>query len=38
LLEGVLQDDSWFAFIASADQDDHRTDPEIWRKADDLVV
>ena len=33
LLEGVLQDDSWFAFIAAADENDDWTDPEVWRKA-----
>ena len=33
VLEGVLQDDSWFAFIAAADEDDDWTDPEVWRKA-----
>ena len=33
LLEGTLQDDSWFAFIASADEGDDWTDPEVWRKA-----
>ena len=33
LLEGILQDDSWFAFIASADEGDDWTDPKIWRKA-----
>ena len=33
LLEGVLQDDSWFAFIAAADEGDDWTDPEVWRKA-----
>ena len=33
LLEGTLQDDSWFAFIASADEDDDWTDPQVWRKA-----
>jgi hypothetical protein len=33
LLEGTLQDDSWFAYIASADEDDDWTDPEVWRKA-----
>jgi phage terminase large subunit-like protein len=32
LLEGTLQDDSWFAF-ASADEGDDWTDPEVWRKA-----
>ena len=34
LLEGTLQDDSWFAFIASADEGDDWTDPEVWRKAE----
>ena len=33
LLEGVLQDDSWFAFIAAADEGDDWTDPQVWRKA-----
>ena len=33
LLEGTLQDDSWFAFIASADEGDDWTDPQVWRKA-----
>ena len=33
LLEGTLQDDSWFAFIASADESDDWTDPQVWRKA-----
>ena len=33
LLEGSLQDDSWFAFIASADEGDDWTDPKVWRKA-----
>ena len=33
LLEGTLQDDSWFAFIASADEDDDWTDQQVWRKA-----
>jgi phage terminase large subunit-like protein len=33
LLEGTLQDDSWFAFIAAADENDDWTDPEVWRKA-----
>ena len=27
LLEGTLQDDSWFAFIAAADEGDDWTDP-----------
>jgi phage terminase large subunit-like protein len=33
LLEGTLQGDSCFAFIASADEADDWTDPEVWRKA-----
>jgi phage terminase large subunit-like protein len=33
LLEGTLQDDSWFAFIAAADEDDDWTDRRVWRKA-----
>jgi phage terminase large subunit-like protein len=33
LLEGTLQHDSWFAFIASADEGDDWTDPAVWRKA-----
>ena len=32
-LESVLQDDSWFGFIAAADQGDDWTDPAVWRKA-----
>ena len=33
MLEGILQDDSWFAFIAAADENDDWTDPAVWRKA-----
>jgi phage terminase large subunit-like protein len=33
VLEGVLQDDSWFAYIASADEGDDWTDQKVWRKA-----
>ena len=33
LLENTLQDDSWFAFIAAADENDDWTYPEVWRKA-----
>ena len=33
VLESVLQDDSWFAFIAGADEGDDWTDPAVWRKA-----
>ena len=28
-----VQDDSWFAFIAAADEGDDWTDPAVWRKA-----
>jgi phage terminase large subunit-like protein len=33
VLEGTVPDDSSFAFIACADEDDDWTDPEVWRKA-----
>jgi phage terminase large subunit-like protein len=33
VLEGTVPDDSWFAFIAAADENDDWTDPEVWRKA-----
>jgi len=33
LLEGTLQDDSWFAFVAAADEGDDWTDPKVWRRA-----
>ena len=33
VLDGVLQDDSWFAYIAAADEDDDWTDAKVWRKA-----
>jgi phage terminase large subunit-like protein len=33
VLEGTVPDDSWFAFIACANEDDDWTDPEVWRKA-----
>ena len=33
VLEGTVQDDSWFAFIAAADEGDDWTSPEVWRKA-----
>jgi phage terminase large subunit-like protein len=33
VLEGAVPDDSWFAFIAAADENDDWTDPEVWRKA-----
>jgi phage terminase large subunit-like protein len=33
VLEGTVPDDSWFAFIAAADEDDDWSAPEVWRKA-----
>ena len=33
VLEGTVPDDSWFAFIAAADEGDDWTDPAVWRKA-----
>jgi phage terminase large subunit-like protein len=33
VLDGVLQDDSWFAYVAGADEGDDWTSPEVWRKA-----
>jgi phage terminase large subunit-like protein len=33
ILEGILEDDSWFAFIASADAGDDWRDPRTWAKA-----
>jgi phage terminase large subunit-like protein len=33
VLDGVLQDVSWFAYVAGADDGDDWTDPEVWRKA-----
>jgi phage terminase large subunit-like protein len=33
VLDGVLQDDSWFAYIAGADEGADWTSPEVWRKA-----
>jgi phage terminase large subunit-like protein len=33
VLEGVVPDDSWFAFIACADKEHDWTDPEVWLKA-----
>ena len=31
--KAFCQDDSWFAFIAAADENDDWTDPAVWRKA-----
>jgi phage terminase large subunit-like protein len=33
LLEGVLEDDTWFGFIAAADDEDDWQDAQVWRKA-----
>ena len=33
VLEGTVEDDSLFAYIAAADADDDWTDPETWRRA-----
>jgi phage terminase large subunit-like protein len=33
VLSGTISDDSWFAFIASADEGDNWQDPDTWRKA-----
>ena len=33
ILRGTLQDDSWFAFIATIDEGDDWTDPQVWAKA-----
>lgn len=33
VLDGVIEDDSFFAFIASADAEDDWTDPATWAKA-----
>jgi len=33
ILEGVIEDDAWFAFIAAMDEGDDWTDPQTWRRA-----
>jgi len=33
ILEGTAQDDSFFAYIAAADDEDDWTDPKVWAKA-----
>ncbi len=33
ILEGILEDDEWFAYIATIDEGDDWADPEAWRKA-----
>lgn len=32
-LSGMIEDDSFFAFIAAADKDDDWQDPQVWKKA-----
>ena len=33
VLDGIIRDDSWFAFIAAADDGDEWSDPSTWRRA-----
>lgn len=33
VIEGVVQDDSYFAYLATLDKDDRWDDPEVWIKA-----
>ena len=33
VLEGVIEDDSWFGFIATIDKEDDWTDERVWAKA-----
>lgn len=33
VLKGVIQDDSWFAYIATIDEGDNWQDPKVWAKA-----
>ena len=33
ILEGIIEDDEYFAYIRSADEKDDWTDPKTWRKA-----
>ena len=33
IVEGLIEDDSWFGFIAAADADDDWTDERTWQKA-----
>lgn len=33
VLDGIIDDPTFFAFIAAADEDDDWTDPKIWKKA-----
>ena len=33
VIDGTIEDSSFFAYIAAADEDDEWTDPAVWRKA-----
>ena len=33
MLQGVIEDDTWFALIATIDEGDDWTDPKCWPKA-----
>jgi phage terminase large subunit-like protein len=33
VLEGTIEDDTWFAYIAAADEGDDWTDPAVWERA-----
>jgi len=33
ILEGTIQDDTWFGYIAAIDEGDDWTDPKVWAKA-----
>lgn len=37
VLEGIIQNDSWFAFIAALDEGDDWTDESVWPKANPLL-
>jgi phage terminase large subunit-like protein len=33
ILEGIIQDDAWFVYVATIDPDDNWLDPSVWAKA-----
>lgn len=33
VIEGIIQDDTWFAFVAGLDEGDEWADPKVWPKA-----
>ena len=37
VLENIVQDDGWFAFICGLDEGDDWTDPDVWVKANPLL-